>query len=780
MFESDSARSRAAEVAISRPRDGAARLTMITLLGLLIPLLMAGRSIADPAEEGAAVTVTGELEIFYVDDFEGRMAELQYFIKEKQSNKRFRLQFEGEPPRHLRAGSVVRVQGRAAGQEIYLHASTDGAEEPVTEMSYSTVVPAISGEQRTLVLTANFHDTPLSCSVEDVRDLMFTDPGDQSVDDYYQETSQGRAWLSGEVHGTYTIDNPNNCYADFTTYMDPMNAAAETDGVDLSQFDRKIYVMPYTGCGYAGVGSVGNTPSEALIFTCGIPDVYAHELGHNFGMYHASTPNSEYGDGTGIMGAGNVGLRHLNSAHQDEMGWRSPAMNVLVTESGTYDIAPQSLDEAQALAPQILRIAKPDTSEYYFVAYRRPLGFDHNLDWWYHDIVTVHRYQGIGGPPTNTYLVGELDVGEGFTDTSNGITVSHVSQTPDYATVQIAINGDTACSPGMPAVSVAPGSQSGGAGATLSYTVSVTNTDSLGCTVSNFALAEVVPAGWLGALSTAALALAPGDTGTATLSVTSAGAAAAGTYDVRVDVSEAGNSVHTTSGTASYVVTESCIVGGPSLSLTPASQSADAGTTLGYTVSLVNNDSAACDASSFDLAAALPAGWSGGVSPQTLALSPGATGAVSLSVASPPTATGGSYGLRIDTSDSQTSLHAGSAAAAYMVNEPATGPTEDTEAPTAPTGVVAGANHRKVNLSWSASSDNTAVAGYRVYRDGIKIATPPDASYADTTGIEGVVYAYSVDAYDPAGNASPTSESVLAVKAKAKAKGKGKGKGPNK
>jgi len=49
------------------------------------------------------------------------------------------------------------------------------------------------------------------------------------------------------------------------------------------------------------------------------------------------------------MGASNKGLRHVNPPHQEEMGWRSPAVNVLITESGIYNIAPQELYEGGRL-----------------------------------------------------------------------------------------------------------------------------------------------------------------------------------------------------------------------------------------------------------------------------------------------------------------------------------------------------------------------------------------------------------------------------------------------
>jgi chitin-binding protein len=67
-----------------------------------------------------------------------------------------------------------------------------------------------------------------------------------------------------------------------------------------------------------------------------------------------------------------------------------------------------------------------------------------------------------------------------------------------------------------------------------------------------------------------------------------------------------------------------------------------------------------------------------------------------------------------------------------------------------------------VNLSWSASTDNVAVAGYTVYRDGKKLTTTDRTSYVDAAVAQGSTYQYTVDAFDAAGNHSAKSQSATA------------------
>jgi hypothetical protein len=88
-------------------------------------------------------------------------------------------------------------------------------------------------------------------------------------------------------------------------------------------------------------------------------------------------------------------------------------------------------------------------------------------------------------------------------------------------------------------------------------------------------------------------------------------------------------------------------------------------------------------------------------------------------------------------------------------------PSADINPPSAPTGLsgIASSNTR-VDLSWIASTDDVAVDHYAVLRGGLQIGTSTAPSYTDTTADSGSTYAYSVRAYDPAGNPSAPSETI--------------------
>lgn len=82
----------------------------------------------------------------------------------------------------------------------------------------------------------------------------------------------------------------------------------------------------------------------------------------------------------------------------------------------------------------------------------------------------------------------------------------------------------------------------------------------------------------------------------------------------------------------------------------------------------------------------------------------------------------------------------------------------DSNPPSVPASLTkSGATTTSVSLTWSASTDNVAVAGYGVYRAGTLLASPTGTSYTITGLACGTTYSVGVDAFDAAGNRSATS-----------------------
>jgi hypothetical protein len=719
---------------------------IVGLIGVLS--FLAFPAFATEASEEGPVTITGELVILHVDDFDKKSSKEFYQVKDAKTGETFELNFSEEPPGKLRTGSIVTVRGKAKGHTIYLQADTGGQQIETVVAS----APTVAGEQKTLVMVTDFLDEAVACSASDIRDRIFTDPLNKSVDDLYQEMSYGQVWFDGDVAGPYVINYSTTSECNLAAWANAADAAAREAGIDPATYQRKIYVLPRDNpCGYVGVGTLGGNPSQSWIFRCDGSDVIAHELGHNVGMNHSATPTSEYGDTSDIMGYSGLKLREINGPHQDQMGWLDPQQIKGVVESGVYMISP--IEPETPSMPQIFVIAKPDTGESYYLSYRQPIGFDSGLATFYLQGLSIHRFTP--NSAKRTYLLGVLADGQSFTDAINRITVTQLAHTDQYVTVQVLIDNAPVCIPSAPALAISPAGQSGQSGSALSYSVTVTNMDSADCGQSAFTLHGSVPSGWSGSTAPAVLPLGPGETGSATFSVTSPANAVQGDYALSIQSTDTAVPVHTASRDAAYTVLPpppTCLPAKPVISISPATQSAQAGATVVYALSVTNTDGQDCQATTYYMAVSLPTGWNGLFSAGSLTVAPGATTSASLSVTSSSAASPGDYVLNVAADDVVDSSHGGSRSVIYSVYA-----NTDTISPTAPTGLTANLTRKKIALSWTASTDNTGVAGYTIWRNNVVIGQTSSTSFSDYSFVKGQTYTYFVTAFDEAGNVSAPS-----------------------
>ena len=102
--------------------------------------------------------------------------------------------------------------------------------------------------------------------------------------------------------------------------------------------------------------------------------------------------------------------------------------------------------------------------------------------------------------------------------------------------------------------------------------------------------------------------------------------------------------------------------------------------------------------------------------------------------------------------------------AMQMVAFRAASGTVDNTPPTTPSGLsVTGTTASTASLSWTASTDNVGVAGYKIFRAGVQVGTSATNAYTDTGLAPSTTYSYTVSAYDAAGNNSAQSSAVQAT-----------------
>lgn len=397
----------------------------------------------------------GTLDILHADHPDADRCEVHYVLR-NAAGAHLRIDFPVVPD-ILEPGMALAVDGVAAADGLAVVPSV------VTIMTVAqtphaaeegTMRPAISGTTNVLVILVKYADTASEPYTQaQVANTVFGASG--SVADFFRESSYGAHTLAGTVTPWLRTSFARPATCNYSRVSTEAMSLARAAGYALASYQKFVFVFPaLPGCGWMGLGggSYAWINQHASVFVIG------HELGHTFGLGHASSlactsggvattiegtcTRSEYGDVYAIMGGARTA--HFSAPHKVQLG-HLPASTHKVHRGGTttYALAPIEVPGGSTYAVKI-----PASSQRtYWIEWRQPIGFDAAFP----TGVTAGALVHTGHPSANrcvTCLIdmtpgvggfsdAALGVGRTFSDTTTGTTISVLSATASQLSVRV-------------------------------------------------------------------------------------------------------------------------------------------------------------------------------------------------------------------------------------------------------------------------------------------------------------------------------------------------------
>jgi hypothetical protein len=432
-------------------------------LALGTTLVACGAERDDTVQEEKLSAISGELRQVIIGDPELGISRFDYFI-ETAPDQWTQLEVDTVPEEAVNAPVTATGYSMSDGKFLVVSLEVTEIGGGIGEVTQELISPS---PKKVAVILMNFRNNPLQpIDQARARELVFT--GTTSTNAYFKEISfgvrslVGKTRADGDVFGWVTIDYDDNTGScSYSNWGSNARTKLQAAGTDLSGYDHFVHYFPRTSlCSFSGVAQM---PGQYSWINGGSSQTMSHELGHNFGVHHASSYNctsngvrvstggtctlDEYGDPFDVMGRG---YRHMNAYQKGKLGFLE-TVNTVTTSSGEYTVAAL---EQKSTGIQSLRVPIPGTTEYYYVETRQVFGFDsfRTTDPVANGVL-LHRSTDYSvrvrpalidmAPSTTSFTDAALLAGQTFTDSAAGVSITLLSRTATDARVRVGAGGTT-------------------------------------------------------------------------------------------------------------------------------------------------------------------------------------------------------------------------------------------------------------------------------------------------------------------------------------------------
>ena len=699
------------------------------------------------------------------------------------------LRFAGRAPPRLKSGQKLTVKGVRALQTVaateveVLDAFLGGSAGTAAAQNANALAQCgPTGPQSVLTVLVNLpgYKLPGAVTADFMRGVLFgnsatsaTSNPDWSVDGFWQQASDGRAWVDpgstvvGPIALTSNFNTNTSGASSCDTYGMRDAVIAAIDGqVDFRNYSRILIVTPGNGaCSWAGTANVGCRVmssngdgeftasvawqrAESMATRAAAVQLTTHELGHNLTLSHAGSRDfgsealgpvgvagtiAEYGDPFSTMGAWNFGFYAASQA-ANQLQWLGAGSNYTVVEtSGTYTIQGFETRPAGVKALKVRR-GTGDNSWLWLESRQNVGDYSSRLDPSAFRGALVHFEDATTGNDshlldfttgTTSFTDAPMPAGSSWTDpySNLSVTVNSVSSAGMTVTVNY---GSATCTAAAPTVTLSPVAASAEQGGTARLALTVKNNSTQACPAESFAITAAAPGGWTARPVTPALTLNPGQQSQTTISVAVPAGFALGTYALSASARGSTSALATTAN-ANVTVTEppasACATAAPSLTVSPTRPAVAFGSSTRVAIALLNNNPGTCASESFAVSATGPASWSYAIAPASISVASATEGQTELTLGVPDSQAPGAQTVLINVRNASGNLVATQSVTVDITKPPEAVCTRVAPAVSLSPSDVTLEQGGAIQLSFTVKNGSSAACGAESFSLGAKVPT---------------------------------------------------------